>query len=381
MIFERKHDTLDASQVVDELLAGHPIHLEQCRIKGTMDLNAALAEAPAERDETVSHSITLTQDINFHNCTFEEDVAFSGPWENTESLRVIFKGDVRFNMSVFSGQARFIGATFEKAAGFDGCIFQRVCAFREAVFGGRTLIRTVMFDGYVLFNKAQFVEDARFINTCFSKGANFTETLFHRKADFQGVYSRGRIIPQIEGVCFNRKRFGDDVTFWRFMKQVSQEAGLYRDAGECFYKEQCAHFWQRFRGSDYRRLSAVGKTIRWAAGFRLIPELLLGRLLFGYGERPIRVLTAAGLLILVCGLFYSSPLARFSIANDPTRDQLTLLEGIFYSTTTFTTLGLGDFAPATASTLTKLVTMFEAFTGAFLIALFVVCFWKRFSRG
>ncbi|HDS83930.1 MAG TPA: hypothetical protein ENN97_01855, partial [Phycisphaerales bacterium] len=200
VIFERKHDTLDASQVVDELLAGHPIHLEQCRIKGTMDLNAALAEAPAERDDTVSRSITLTQDIHFNNCIFEEDVAFSGPWENTESLRVIFKGDVRFNMSVFSGQARFIGATFEKAAGFDGCIFQRVCAFREAVFGGRTLIRTVMFDGYVLFNKAQFVEDARFINTCFSKGANFTETLFHRKADFQGVYSRGRIIPQIEGV-------------------------------------------------------------------------------------------------------------------------------------------------------------------------------------
>jgi hypothetical protein len=381
VIFECHNETIDASIVMAEIAAGHPIHLSQCRIRGVMDLYDVLVAASPGHDVSECRTITLTQDINFNTCTFEEDVSFSGPWENTQCLCVVFDGDVLFNMSVFLGQARFIGATFRKAAGFDGCTFQRVCAFREAVFCGRTLFRTVMFEGYVLFNDAVFREDARFINTCFSKGVNFTKTVFERKADFPGVYSRGKTVPQIEGVNFVRKRYGDDIYFWRFMKQVSQEAGLYREAGECFYQEQCGHYWQRFRGPEYRRLSAGGKALRWLWGIRLVPELVFGRLLFGYGERPIRVLTAAVIIIIACGLFYASPAARFSIASETQRHHLTLLEALFYSTTTFTTLGLGDFAPNSESPLTQAVTMFEAFTGAFLIALFVVCFWKRFSRG
>lgn len=381
MIFERQNETIEASVVLAEIAAGHPIHLVQCSIRGAMDLYAALVGVTPEQETSECRTITLTQDINFNTCTFEEDVSFSGPWENTQSLCVTFEGDVLFNMSVFLGQARFIGATFKKAAGFDGCTFHRVSAFREAVFCGRTLFRTVMFEGYVLFNEAAFQEDARFINTCFSKGVNFTDTIFERRADFPGVYSRGRTAPQIDRVRFTRKRYGDDVYFWRFIKQVSQEAGLYREAGECFYNEQCAHFWQRFRGPDYRRLLAGGKILRWLFGIRLLPELVLGRLLFGYGERPLRVLVAACLIIAGCGLFYGSLLAKFSIPLDTGRHHLTFFEGMYYSTTTFTTLGLGDFSPSTDSTLTQVVTMMEGFSGAFLIALFVVCFWKRYSRG
>jgi len=76
-------------------------------------------------------------------------------------------------------------------------------------------------------------------------------------------------------------------------------------------------------------------------------------------------------------------LAHFSISeNGVARQQLTLFEGLYYSTTTFTTLGLGDISPGyTENTLTRCITMLEAFSGAFLTALFVVCFWKRFSRG
>lgn len=381
MVFERRHETLDAAQIMAQIVAGRPVHLQHCRIKGTLDLYTALTRADAAQDNSASRKVVLTQDLNFNSCIFEEDVSFSGPWENTEGLCVTFEGDVLFNMSLFCGQSRFIAASFKKAAGFDGCSFRGVAAFRQAVFCGRTLFRTVMFEGYVLFNEAVFNEDARFINTCFSKGVNFTAAAFARKADFQGVYAHGKSVPQIDRLCFKRKSYGDDVYFWRFMKQVSQEAGQYRDSGECFYKEQCAQFWLRLRGPEYRRLSTGAKMLRWIAAVRLFPDLVFGRLLFGYGERPLRVLAAAGVLIVVCGLFYGSPWARFSIQTDLGRHQLTGLEGLFYSTTTFTTLGLGDFAPATDSVLTQVVTMTEAFIGAFLIASFVVCFWKKFSRG
>lgn len=383
MTFERQNEMIEASEILAEIIAGHAVHLVQCRIKGTLDLCGMLAGTVSEQDSAECRVVTLTEKLDFNTCTFEEDVSFSGPWENTHRLRVTFESDVQFNMSVFCGQVRFIGAQFNKTAGFDGCIFHRVSAFQRAVFSGRTLFRTATFEGYVLFNEVQFQEDARFVNTCFSKGVNFTDTVFGGHADFAGVYSHGKTVPLIDGVRFLRKRHGDEVGFWRFTKQTCQEAGLYREAGECFYNEQCAHFWQRFRGPDYHRISSAAKTLRWAAGIRLLPELVLGRLLFGYGERPMRVLVAAVGIIIVCGLFYGSNLAHFSISADGAgRQQLTLFEGLYFSTTTFTTLGLGDIAPIGGeNNLTRCVTMAEAFCGAFLTALFVVCFWKRFSRG
>ncbi len=345
-----------------------------------MDLHSAQCAGVVWPSGT-HQTIRLTQDMSFLNCTFEDDMSFSGPWEDTESLRVTFEGDVQFNLSVFLGQARFIGATFQKTAGFDGCTFHHVCAFRDAVFSGRTLFRTVAFEGYVLFNAARFNEEARFMNTCFAKGVNFTGAQFHRRSEFAGVYARGRTVPLIERVRFVHPCSGDDETFWRFMKQVCQEAGLYRQAGECFYNEQCAHFWMRLWGADACRLSAGRKLLRLLWAVRLLPEFVLGRLLFGYGERPMRVLTAAAMIILVCGLFYASPAAHLVSGEQSFEGNVGLLSGLFYSTTTFTTLGLGDLAPHPSSMLTRWVTMLEAFSGAFLIALFVVCFWKRYSRG
>ncbi|MHC5180057.1 MAG: potassium channel family protein [Planctomycetota bacterium] len=62
------------------------------------------------------------------------------------------------------------------------------------------------------------------------------------------------------------------------------------------------------------------------------------------------------------------------------KGDLSFIEGLYYSTVTFTTLGFGDFYPA-ADMLTRVVTMFEALSGACLMALFVVTLSKRFSRG
>ena len=74
-----------------------------------MDMVAMIVEADPAHDNSECRTVTLKQDINFNACTFEEDVSFSGPWENTQSLSVTFEGDVLFNLSVFLGQARFIG--------------------------------------------------------------------------------------------------------------------------------------------------------------------------------------------------------------------------------------------------------------------------------
>ncbi|MFZ9011496.1 MAG: potassium channel family protein [Anaerohalosphaeraceae bacterium] len=228
------------------------------------------------------------------------------------------------------------------------------------------MFRTAAFEGYGLFSEARFTADTRFTNSCFGKGVNFSDVRFESRCDFAGVYSRNKSVPIYDNVAFTRNRFGDDASFWRFIKQVCQETGYYQQAGECFYRERCAHFWQRFRGPNYEKLTEIGKIGRWFLWFRLLPEFLLGRLLFGYGERPVRVLVAGGVIIFLCGLFYSSGAAhlafQYGLEGSQQSDHLKLWEGLYYSTVTFTTLGFGDIYPA-ADRLTRMVTMFESLAG------------------
>jgi hypothetical protein len=288
---------------------------------------------------------------------------------------------VSFNSSVFNSPSRFSGACFHGLAGFDGCTFNRVACFRDAVFQGRAMFRTVSFEGYGLFNGAKFCREVRFTNTSFGKGCNFTKAEFAGKTDFTGVYSKSKSVPIYESVDFARHSYGDDETFWRFIKQASQEAGYYQLAGEGFYNERCAHFWRKLRGSDYEQLSTFWKMIRIIYGVRLLPELIFGRMLFGYGERPVRVLIASAIVILACGIFYASPCAIVASRSAMEAEQLQFMDGLYFSTITFTTLGFGDMYPAGSHLFTRCVAMFEAISGACLMALFVVSLSKRYSRG
>ncbi|MDN6869875.1 potassium channel family protein, partial [Aeromonas caviae] len=54
-----------------------------------------------------------------------------------------------------------------------------------------------------------------------------------------------------------------------------------------------------------------------------------------------------------------------------------LMECLYYSVVTFTTLGYGDFTPVGLS---RIFAAFEAFTGSFTLALFVVVFVKKMTR-
>jgi hypothetical protein len=389
--FEKEKTTVEARQLLQVIASGQEVRLVQCQIVGELDLNLLL-EPDLDFDlshvqitgDDQSRTMVLSQSLHFNSCIFESDVVFSGTWEHQDQLRIVFEQDVLFNSSHFKGQCRFTHAEFKDVAGFDGCRFDRVCSFAKALFHKRAMFRTTEFEGYGLFNETHFIDDTRFANTSFGKGANFTRARFDHRCDFAGVHSRSKAVPIYEGVRFTRKYFGDCESFWRFIKQACQEAGYYQQAGECFYQERCAHFWLKFRGINYHRLSYPRKLMRWAGGIRLLPELFFGRLLFGYGERPVRVLIAAAIIIIACGFFYSSDyaslLARSELGEFNPKD-IGPFQGLYFSTVTFTTLGLGDIYPEGGDSLTRLVTMIESLSGICLMSLFVVCLSKRFSRG
>lgn len=384
MAFQKEKQNITSSQLLQTLADGEDIQLSGCTITGPVDINRLFD--PDEKFQTESlvlkqdenlKTLTLSQSIVFDKCTFEENVVFSGPWSEPDSISVEFKADVVFNSSSFKAQSRFRKAVFCQIAGFDGCSFDSVVTFKGAEFRSDAKFRTVVFNGYSLFGDVVFKTSGRFTNTHFVKGANFSGARFLDQTDFSGVYSSSRAVPACESVFFGLQRYGEGESFWRFVKQSAQEAGYYQLAGEYFYNERCARLRQKMHGLDYKSISALKKTVRMFYSIRLLPELIFGRLLFGYGERPVRVLVTSAIIILVCAFYYSldGVLEFRDGAIEPSFRQ-----GLYFSTITFTTLGYGDFYPS-AYGICRQVAMLEALAGGCLMALFIVCLAKRFSRG
>jgi len=384
MTFQREKQSVTASELLQAIADDSEILLKNCQITGMLDINRLFD--PAEKFNTQNldikqsesaRTIVFKQKIVFDNCTFEENTVFSGPWSDPDALAVIFNNDVIFNSSIFKGQARFRSSRFEKTAGFDGCTFNGVCTFKNTVVKGDAKFRTAVFNGYSLFGSVTFESSARFTNTQFVKGVNFADTKFLDQVDFNGVYCSSRALPAYENVRFKLKSKGQDESFWRFVKQTSLDAGYYQLAGECFYKERCASLQRKLNPAEYDNFPPAKKILHLLKSMKFIPEYLLGKLLFGFGERPVRVLGASALVILICAVIFTASPNALAFSNQLIENSF--FQSLYFSTITFTTLGYGDLYPATD--FVKAVAMTEAVIGGCLIALFVVCLANRFSRG
>jgi len=103
--------------------------------------------------------------------------------------------------------------------------------------------------------------------------------------------------------------------------------------------------------------------------------LFLFKILSSYGESPIRVAISASIVIISCaaiyyfGGIYSSKSA--SVVNS-------LTTSTYFSVVTFTTLGYGDYSPATL--FTRIVASFQAISGLLLTSLFLVTIVRKYSR-
>lgn len=105
----------------------------------------------------------------------------------------------------------------------------------------------------------------------------------------------------------------------------------------------------------------------------------------GYGEKPVR-LALFSLLLIVCFAFI---FALLGLTHDGTSIQMSrdlgffdnlsaFLSACYFSIVTFTTLGYGDIAPLG---LARLFAVVEAFSGSFIMALYVVVFVRKMGVG
>ena len=163
-------------------------------------------------------------------------------------------------------------------------------------------------------------------------------------------------------------RFEEAEEVYRSLRQAYDSAGRFERAGHFFRMEM-----------TMRRM--------------LMPPWSVGRvwskivdLFCAYGESPPRVIGFSLLINLVCAVAYfvmgikspQGPL-RLDLHAGFSANVEAYLNCVYYSIVTFTTLGYGDITP-TAGVLRGLAAV-QAFTGAFMMAMFVAVFGKKMTRG
>jgi hypothetical protein len=107
-------------------------------------------------------------------------------------------------------------------------------------------------------------------------------------------------------------------------------------------------------------------------------------LLCGYGESPARVVGftlavvfASALVQFFLGITGPQGPVIFDLSQPIDANVLALLECLYFSVVTFTTVGYGDFLPVGWG---RALSAIESLIGAFSISLFVVVFVKRMTR-
>ncbi len=348
-------------------------------------------------------------------------------------MKATFNEHASFRKANFKGPVYFREATFEGYAGFEMAILEGYAYFGKATFKGNTRFREATFEEYADFGKATFEGNTRFREATFEGDADFRLKYFVKILNFSGTKAfsgkklfvklnneKGKInfkraylentdldIELVKGVLIDftsallrntkirreqienhilqekEKEFSKAKEIYLLLKNNFHSIGQYDDESWAFKKEK-----------DMERKSNFHfKTLhKWLWSCFL-------NALYGYGEKPERVIVSAIAIIIIFAFVFMN----FGIDTNPQSDTIPkynilkeLFMGIrygdllvrlkdisleqiknclYFSTVTFTTLGLGDFHPVEGWG--RIFVGTEAFIGALMMALFVYTFARR----
>ena len=281
-----------------------------------------------------------------------------------------FREGATFDEAAFSSDAYFGEAEFQDYASFEGAIFKGKAAFAGATFRKWASWQGARFEAEAQFNLAAFEGNANFARARFDQAVHFSGASVHQGKHIAFDLPRGEsplwgFLPLLRRPAptpFRQREEGE--TAYRLAKDTAQSSGDYRRAGQYHFAEQCA----------------IEHSNRKQHGWRFwhwLPELAFARWVFGYGERPLRPLAAALVLIAVSAVL---AFALAGITPDPQRMldyRPTLGECVYFSFVTFTTVGYGDLNPKPHF---RLFAAAEAFAGFALMAVLIVTMTRKYTR-
>ena len=358
-------------------------------------------------------SITFKDVVSFDEAIFGEAVGFHSNFQNTVSFeRAIFQSDALFGHPhdpyfkdlprlKFDSSLSFDNADFRDAASFDNLDFGGNVSFKSTKFFYWSEFVALEFKSRVSFEYAHFLKctdsrdkrrnlvrfqeiefgekasfwgckfecKARFQKVVFNNAGEFRLARFSEHAEFIDVKAYGRLFlernyPAAFAIC------EDAIAPYRLAKQAASNLGDSRWTGHYHFQEQCATNAKRRRDSTFKFWTGsfwhLNTNAIWNYG-----ELLLGRGVFGYGEKPVRPLAVGLCVIFLCGFIFW--VTKGIDGNPP----CSFLSSIYFSVVTFTTLGYGDLQPTPYM---RWLSGIEAFLGAALMAMFIVALARKFTR-
>ena len=361
-------------------------------------------EIPEGVDFSFAFSV-FKGDAQFENATFKGSASFEGAtFEEGASFEdATFEEDALFWRAIFKGGASFWGAIFKGRASFLGTIFKGIAWFEEARFEDDALFERATFEEDALFWRAIFKGIAWFKDATFEKGAWFEDATFKGMADFLGkrVNFECKFYDELNfsNTEFRRGVF-IDIPSERFklpsaeaeacrVQRISYEReGRKDDADRMFVRERRALRRAEVEEAkaNVREVKALnptsfGKKVRiWfvikatsnylLAKGRSSLEFLLADLTCEYGtnwKRPV--------ILWMLFVFFIFPLLYFILGG--ITKVSSILDYLYFSIVTATTLGYGDLQPIGWC---KLIASTEAIFGTFMWAVFLVVFARKYMR-
>lgn len=305
---------------------------------------------------------------------FDEEIKRKVDKMNYDFTGYWFPGDTRLPLT-FQKTARFTEATFKGKADFSAATFTNWAILVDATFEDEAKFDMTTFGQLADFSNATFNAWASFIHATFKGRGDFVGTNFKDRATFGGTIFED--LALLDGVKISVPKHAD--VLFRKAKTAWHREGNYIEEGKCHYQEM-----------DYIR-----KQKRW--DIRYIWANLFHRCLHGYGEKPHRVILWATVIITACALLFMNfgigETRLFGVEQLPTYNILKILlrpynlslidlanigRYFYFSVVTFTTLGYGDLRPV--HPISHLISSIEAFTGMFMMALFVLTFGRKWRR-
>ena len=213
------------------------------------------------------------------------------------------------------------------------------------------------------------------------KGACLVEARLH-DVDFMGAHLCGALLwnAEFDNVKYlKRKSFQDpEDPPKRARARISEQNPLMARDSYRMLKHYLNHsgFYEDSSWASYRELTMERKYFFEKRDLRYFPSLLMD-LLSGYTEKPNRVIMSSIVIILFFALaYFLLNAAQSTLASGSER--LSLIDAVYFSLITFTTVGFGDLIPRAAAIYRGLVCV-EAFSGPFMIGLYIFTLTRRYA--
>lgn len=368
------------------------------------------------------NACTFRDPVTFDRSTFHEEVRMGDTEfvDEADFYRATFRGDLNLKRVDFRGQATFWKAELADTVRFNDATFHPLedgfhqlheLDLSNANFTDATL-RDVNLEASELTKARLFGADLR---GCRLHSAVLTDSRIDDRTRFLGApgatpfsavelvrfWDKPRCVydPAYAGASVGESTADQRNRAKSTYRAIEELAGAASRPGlqsMCFVNRQDVHrrtYRDELR-TGHRQNGQAGQA-NSAAGHRPARNALyrvskvfqwgraeLSRLTLLYGESPWRIIATGLVVVLVFALLYplgglepaeGTPVTYETIAEQPAL----VFDSIYFSTLTFTTLGMGDYQP---NGIAQVLATLQTALGAVLIALLVFVFGRRTAR-